>query len=46
MVSHSAKAFMPKDGTVKLANRAPISWGLRMRRQPYLGVGSALKPQT
>ena len=33
-------------GTVKLANRAPISWGTRMRRQPYLGVESALKPST
>ena len=34
------------EGTVKLANRAPISWRSSMRRQPYLGVESALKPST
>ena len=37
---------MAREGTVTLANRAPISWGTRMRRQPYLGVESALKPST
>lgn len=30
-------------GTVKLANRAPISWGSRIRGQPFPGVESVLR---
>ena len=45
-VGYQTPDYTAYEGTVKLANRAPISWGTRMRRQPYLGVKSALKPST